>query len=125
MATIDVSELLSDPDFESSFEVIRSIETVGSDGRAVFTTTDFDACGVIQPASGRSLQLLPDSVRIEGAIQIWTQQTLHMNDGDHSADIIKWQHRHYIVSNIQDFSNYGEGYLQAVCTLHDLVGPKR
>jgi hypothetical protein len=123
MARIDVDGLLDDPDFQDEFTVVRSMETVGTDGLASFVSTTFIASGVIQPASGRSLLLLPDSARVQGAIEIWTKDSLHMNDGYYAADIVSWQNRSYIVSNSEDFTNFGAGYVHVICTLHKLTDP--
>ena len=125
MANINVDDVISDIDFEDEFNVIRSVETVGTDGLATFASTTFTACGVVQPASGRSLLLLPDSARVQGAIEIWTKEHLRMNDDYYAADVILWEDRSYIVSNVEDFFNYGKGYVRVTCTLHKLTNPTR
>jgi hypothetical protein len=123
MARIDVDELLLDPDFSDDFIVTRSVESVGTDGRPTFVPTLFTTTGVVQAASGRSLLLLPDGARIQGAIEIWTKERLRMNDGYYSADMVLWQGSNYVVSNVEDFLNYGSGYVRVTCTLHDVTGP--
>jgi hypothetical protein len=128
MARIDVDDIIEDPDFEDDdFEVIRSVETVGTDGRALFLVqAPFASAGVVQPAAGRSLMMLPEGARIQGSIDIWTKEPLRMNDGTYAADVICWHGRSYVVSNVEDFLNYGAGYVRATCTLHKLTeGPEK
>jgi hypothetical protein len=123
MALIDVDEILGDPDFEDSFTVTRNVETIGADGRAKFAAELFTTTGVVQPAGQRSLMMLPDGSRVQGAIDIWTQEQLRVNDGVNAADSIQWHHRTYVVSNVDDFTNYGQGYVRVTCTLQNLTGP--
>lgn len=121
MALIDVSELLVDPDFVDDFTVIRAVESVGDNGRATFSPSSSTAIGCVQPSAPSSLRLLPETTRVEGAIDIWTKTHLQVNDGKRAADTVIWNKRSYLVANTRDWSQYGEGYINATCILQDLV----
>jgi galactose-6-phosphate isomerase len=121
MATIDLSDIVDDVDFDMEFRVVQAIEIVGSNGRATFTNKTIKTHGSVQPATPRGLQLLPDSVRVEGALTIYTRYPLRINDGVRAADTVLWEGRRYVVSNVQPWSQWGRGFINATCTLHDLT----
>lgn len=125
MAEIDVSDLLTDPDFVDTFDVIRRKETVVPGGRPTFDTTIFkDVVGSVQPASGRMLRQLPDAARVEGAIEVYTTFELAEQTKTTTADGLIWAGQQYIVTRLDPWQNFGNGYTHAVCTLQRLVGPE-
>ncbi len=122
MATIDVSEVLSDPDFASEFDVLRSTETVDERGLAQFAPKTFRCVtGVVQAASGRTLRMLPDLANMDDVIEVYTRFKLQALSDHRAPDIIKWNGRDYLVTKINDWSNYGRGYVQAVCTMQQMA----
>jgi len=123
MAEIDVSEVLQDPDFLNSFTFIRSVETVDANGRPVFAQTLLSAIGVIQPASGRAMELTPDATRTSEMLEIWTQVGLQEATEETAADIVIWENKHFVPVRNDDFDNWGQGYRHVVLSRKDLLPP--
>ena len=121
MAQIDVSELMTDPDFTDNFTVVRSAETVTSGGVAIRTGTDFQVTGVVQPASGEDLVQLPELERANSAIVVYCGLRLMTAAAGQSPDVVVWNGQNWIVSHVDPFGNWGLGYVRCICTLQDVV----
>lgn len=119
--SLDVSDILSDPDFADTFTVIRRSQTVGDDGMADGAERAIRAVGVVQPASANGLKLLPEGARVDGAIQIHTAFHLSVATDTTFADEVVYNGRRYMVTATNDFSRFGAGYIQAVCELKNLL----
>ena len=123
MPTLDVTDILSDPDFATTFDVIRTSEVIDANGRADHIPVVTNAVvGVVLPSGGNLIRQ-PDGSRHTGAIEIYT--TFMLSDGSGSvdfapadgatvaADIVVWNGGQYTVVNSQDYSQFGAGYIQA------------
>ena len=122
MPFIDVTDVLTDPDFATTFSVIQAQETIGANGRAAYAqTTVPNVSGVVIPGKG-NLQRLPDGSRLSGTIDIYTQFSLSeggSGPATAAADIVVWRGRQYTVTASQDFSEFGAGFIVATA---DLLG---
>ena len=117
MALIDVTELLGDPDFTDAFTIVRTTAEVNGYGENVLTTEEVEAIGVVQPASPDTLARLPDSVRSQDAITVWYQGALKSSaGGDTYPDSVIWNGYTFVVYSTNPYSNYGAGYVEAICT---------
>ena len=122
---IDVTEILVDPDLTSPFSVISSTAVIGTDGRV--TITQQPACpeiGVVVPARS-SLLRAGDGSRLNASIDIYTQALLTNGSktddvNSQPPDIIVWNGRQYTVTVVQDFSDYGVGFVHAQADLLQL-----
>lgn len=121
MAEIDVSDIIEDPDFQDSFTIVRSVETVDQHGRSSLAPTSISAWGIVQPASGRTMELTPDAVRTNAMLEIWTQFGLQEASDTTQADIVLWESKQYMVTHIDPWDNWGQGYRHAVLTRRDLL----
>jgi hypothetical protein len=121
MATIDVSEVLQDPNFQDSFGVLRSVETVDSHGRGSQNSSRSIAIGVVQPASGRAMELTPEATRTSEMLEIWTQFGLQEATDATAADIVIWKSKQFVVVKVDDWDNWGEGYVHVVLSRKDLL----
>lgn len=103
------------------FQYIRRVELVSKHGRSELHSTVHKALGSIQPASGRTLRIMPHLVNIAGTIEIWTKAALQTTTERTQADLIIWQGSHYIIAEkLDDWQNFRGGYTHAVCTLYNL-----
>jgi hypothetical protein len=122
MAQVDVTELLDDADFIDWFNVTRSQQVIDRHGRAAAGTTSKPKIwGVVQPVSGRTMRRLPDSVIVDGAIEIWSRFRLEGPSDTTQADLITWKGKQYRVATVIDWTNYGQGFVHVVCELTDLL----
>lgn len=120
MPFLDVSDILSDPDFADTVTRYRSALTVNAygEGSTVETTTTLVA--VVTQGGGDVLDRTGDAEKIKGSITVHTTGDLTAGDGTTDADEIVWSGRRYIVDSVSDWSTYGNGYIAASCTLKPL-----
>jgi galactose-6-phosphate isomerase len=122
MPDLDVTEIIEDPDFATTFSVTTAVETVNSHGLAVqapVSTID-GVIGVVYPANDM-LQRTVDGSRLNSSICIVTKYFL--NDGRNSpntADLINWNGRDYTIRSVSDYSQYGQGFVQAIGDLYEM-----
>lgn len=118
MALIDVSELLTDPDFTSTVTLIRRASTVNTYGENVMTETQSTITAVVQGANAESLERVPEGARLSDLIDVYYKGQLTAESPSGYADIIVWQGKRYQVFEVvEDFMNYGAGFTKAVCKL--------
>lgn len=120
MPLLDLSELMTDPTFVEAFTVIRATKATGDNGRTKLTPQRIpNVIGGVQPAGSLDLQRLPEGSNLRGAVAVWTKYIL--TDGqlseDLTADQIEWNGHLYTVMSVEDFSQFGEGFVKAVCQL--------
>lgn len=129
MPDLDVTELLSDSDFSTTFSVTRTTESVGGTGRAANAQEVIpDISGIVVP-DRRNLIRLPDGSRQASSIEIYTTFQLTAGEGGVSsspgnaestgADIVTWKGRNYVVAAIEDWSEYGIGFVKVAA---DYIG---
>jgi hypothetical protein len=122
MATLDMSEILSDPDFAQPFTYYRRYENVDLKGRSQWLNKVMHGVGVIQPLSGQTLRQMPSLAAIDGVIEIWTATALQTLTKQNKPDILLFGGNHYLVTAVPgDWSHIG-GFFRFVGTLHDLEG---
>ncbi len=114
MPLLDVSDILSDPDFADEINITRTVVTV-EHGRAKKDQTTISAVGVVTSDKGDILDRLPDMRRVAGTILVHTPETLIASDGNRDADIIEWNGAQYTVTDVNDYSRYGAGFTCAKC----------
>lgn len=122
MPVLDVSDLLTDPDFMDHFVVVRSVTTTDPDtGRGYEAQTAEDAFGVVTSGSGMNLVRGSDAARGDGTITVHTtyQLTEGSREDGTDADIVQWRGRSWTVVKIDDYSRYGAGFVVATCSLYD------
>lgn len=122
MASLDVSFLLADPDFADTLTARRLAQTVGSNGRAVSTTTDTDFVGVAFPGAGNLLVRGPDGERVSADMTVVTMHPLSAGSAGNPADEVVWRGSRYTVKSVQDYSNWGAGFVLALCDLIPVSG---
>lgn len=123
MPGLDVSDVLLDPDFMSKgIDCKRTAVLLGDNGRSQTTITNSKFNGVVTSNDGFKLDRKPDGTVIKGAINIHTRFVLTEGDADHQADEITWQGREYIVSQTLPNTQYGRGFIKAICILKPISG---
>lgn len=118
MALIDVSELLTDPDFTNTVMLIRRASSVNSYGENVLTETSSSITAVVQGANTETLERVPEGARLSDLIDVYYKGALHAESPSGYADVIVWGGKRYQVFQvIEDFLNFGAGFTKAVCKL--------
>lgn len=121
MPLIDVTDVLSDPDFVDDFTVIRSTRTVDQHGHAIDLPGQFYTFGSIQPTNGNTLMLLPEAERVGSFITIYTMFPLISLSDTTAPDRIIWHNKTYQVKMLNDWTDYGQGWVRAICELINMT----
>lgn len=118
---IDVSEIMDDPDFATTFTIWRN-DGYFKDGRWINTTPCEvpNVTGIIQPASTEDqLSILPEGSRLGNMIVIWSSAEIRIDDADKTrSDIIDWKGDKYRVLRIKKrddngfFHAWAEGFIE-------------
>lgn len=122
MPLLDVSEVLLDPDFADELVCTRQTQTVGNDGLAVNATADTPFVGVVTASSGNNLVRTPDGSYIQGDLLVVTPYRLRSGAAGGDADLITWNSAQYTVTQVNDYSRYGSGFVWAVANIIPLSG---
>jgi len=111
MPLLDVSDILSDPDFADIFTVILADQTIDDHGVASEATWSSPQTGVVTAKSGINLNRTPEGQIVYGSITLHTQFTLV------EGNRICWNGSEYTVAGVDDYSRYGAGFICASCEL--------
>lgn len=96
-----------------AFTVIRNSYATDTTGRARVTGTErFDTWGIVT-SRGSPLVAEPDKQYSPNTIDIATQFRLRGPGGEFQPDIIYWRGDYYKVTNLQDYSMFGNGFVTA------------
>lgn len=122
--TIDVTELLSDPDFVTpDLVAISRAQAVNDAGRTENTEVRTTFSGVVFPGTGNMMLRTPDGERVTGDISIVTRHYLTDGIGQgRTADVVEYAGGRYIVKNTFDYSNWGRGFVMSVCDMLPVGG---
>jgi hypothetical protein len=107
---IDVSEIITDPDFCQEFTVYRS---TGSFIKGVWTESTpikIKMMGVVLVMNAKELNMVPEGDRIAGAMTFYsTEQIYTTRTGDEqgTSDKILWRGEYYKVFNVYPWIDYG------------------
>ena len=122
MALLDVTDVLFDPMLTDSFDVERRIETVDINGRStVAVTTLTGKIGVVTMANASELERLPEEQRMRRAISIVSAFNLRGVVAGYQPDVIVWRGDRFVVAAIDNYPQFGSGFVQVICSSLDLV----
>ncbi len=85
---IDVSELMTDGDFTKCFTVKRPAVTIAVDGSLSTSYTEFEVIGIVQPAKPSEILSMPEGLRIDDLISVWSLTPIHGSDGNKTGSDI-------------------------------------
>ena len=110
---IDVSELLTDPDFSSTATLIKRASTVNEFGEQVIVETPITIIAVVQSAGKETLTRIPAGARLSDIIDVYYKGTLEVQSTGGYADVIVWRGRRYQVQDTEQ----RDYYTKAICSL--------
>lgn len=114
MANIDVSELMSDPDFVDPLQIIYRTATVNHLGENVIEETVVETYGSIQPTSGKEYQRLPEGLRSANVRSFWVKGHIKMDGASNYPVLFLYQGERYAIKMVYDWSNFGASYSEGV-----------
>lgn len=125
MPYLDVSSLLVDPSIAGEpFTIVRRQQTIDSFGTLQVQTTRISAVGSIGPVSPDQLNRLADQQFQSKTLSIVTAARLYgqakaVDGTQYQPDLILWKGNYYIVQTLDDYTQFGAGMVQAICTSID------
>ena len=115
MANLDITELLTDPDFVDTVLLIHRTTVVDAFGQNVLHETFLSTIGSVQPATGKDLLRLPDALR-QASVSLFFLKGAIVTDGNGKyPDLIQFRCKRYQVQNVLDYSNWGPGWSEGTC----------
>lgn len=130
MALTDVNELLYDPDLVSELKLTRRTQVIDPvTGVGTVIPQDLGTIiGVVGPVGDNALSRLTDYQLQGKTMQVVTAIRLRGPSKDGAAvfqpDVVIWPIVNgdtYVVSDVKDYTAYGAGFVDAVCSTMDLV----
>jgi hypothetical protein len=115
MGQIDVSDLMSDPDLVDPITIVRRYTEVDSFGVNKLTERNFPSVGSVQPASGRTIQRLPEAMRVANVMSFYVQGMIISDGTCKYPDLIVFKGQRFAVQVVFDYSNWGAGYSEGTC----------
>ena len=125
--TIDVSDILCDPDFTTpgGITVKRTIQTVDDNGVAQSTFSYIKGItAVVEPNSTMDVIRTAEGVRLLGSIAVYAKFEFYDGGQDdagnqYAADIVLWNGKAWAVMADEDW-HFGQNYHKAICTILQL-----
>ncbi|HCM64783.1 MAG TPA: head-tail adaptor [Morganella sp. (in: Bacteria)] len=128
MPLLDVSDILSDPDFADTSLVCRrnkqdrDDDGFSSNSPGSHSGEDIRFSGVVTVDRSLEARRMEAGQTIGGAILIVTCFRLTQGNEDYDADVVTYQGRRYRVTFVDPYTAYGAGFVQAHCELVDFNG---
>ena len=126
MPFLDVTDLFFDPMIAGEkFNVVRRQESINPFGEGVLTLTTYENIkGQVAPYKPFNLNREAAYTTQEKTLQVITTFKLFGASKDqinrnYQPDLIFWKNDYYIVSELEDYSQYGAGFVSAICTAFD------
>ena len=115
MPSLDVNMVLLDPDLADTFDVRRSQEAVGANGRMSVVSESFpDQVGVVKWDAGRT-ERGPDGALTPSLLMVITPFSLRGASFGYQPDVVIWRGSEYTVMKSKPYRQFGEGFTIAEC----------
>lgn len=115
MANVDVTELLSDPDFVDPIKLVTRTSSINSFGENTIQEVTLDTIGSVQPASGKTIQRLPEALRVVNISSFWFKGKITTSEPGKYSSVLVFKGQRYQVQTVMDWSNFGEGWCEGTC----------
>lgn len=113
MARIEVSWVPMSAQFADRFDVIRRPEVISQFGRATTEQVVATAIGTIYPTGDNSLVRQTDYELGRKTLTCVTTYRLQIAAPGHQPDVVLYRGNEYIVTAVEDYSQYGAGFVVA------------
>jgi|KBSMisStandDraft_5_1062788.scaffolds.fasta_scaffold218774_4 hypothetical protein len=113
MASLDVSDIPLCDEFSDRFDVLRRPETLDHHGRSATSQVVASARGTIYPTGDNSLVRMADFEAGRKTLTIVTTYRLQQASPGHQPDLILYRGTEYVISRVEDYSQYGAGFIVA------------
>jgi hypothetical protein len=118
---IDVADILCDPDFTDALTLINRTSSVSGLGENVIKETPVCTFGSVQPASGKTIQRLPEALRVGNVSSFWLKGKITVSEPGKYTSVIAFQGRRYQIQMVFDYTNWGQGWCEGTCVAEKLT----
>ncbi len=103
---IDLSELITDPDFCQEFSIIR---TTGDYQNGIFVKeeTEIKVTGIAEPVTGKDLDIQIESDRANNVMTFYTEEELKVSPDGTLSDFILFKGKRYKLFQVSNYSDFG------------------
>lgn len=120
MPQLDVNIVMASPMFMDTFRVIRRASSVDDTGRTTSTDEVIDTTGIVQPTGNNTQERPKEYATGRKSCLVITAFRLREQTQNYLPDLVLWRGDTYLVETVEDYTNYGRGFVQASCTSEDL-----
>jgi hypothetical protein len=115
MSQIDVTELLTDPDFVDKVQLISRTTEINTKGENILSESCSQTVGCVQPISGKTLLRLPENFRVDNMMSFWIKGSIiAVRPGKYSS-VIVFRGRRFNVQHVFDWTQAGAGWCEGAC----------
>ncbi len=115
MPQLDVTELMTDPDFVDEMIQVSRQSRVDAYGVNHLTECKNETVGSVQPADGKLIERLPEAERVHNLMSFWMQGTIVASAPGKYTDILIFQGQRFQVKTVFDWSTWGAGWCEGLC----------
>lgn len=125
MPDIDVSHVLTNPRYAMEIQALRRFEDITDQGRVDPPAQEINPrpVGVIQPISEGGMVRGPDQQHIPRRIAVYSQFRFRAASDDYQPDQILWKGATYVVVSVDDWTDYGAGYVRVEASSDQATEP--
>jgi hypothetical protein len=117
MADIDVSDVLSNSDFVDPFKYIRNTQSVNAGVGTVTPSLPIDGFGCFYSKSGDMISRTAPGEYNDDTITVVTTTRLVSGESGATADLVMWNGSLWTVIHVNNYGQYGRGFVEATCEL--------
>jgi hypothetical protein len=115
VGNIDVSDILCDPDFVDNLLLIDRCSKQNNFGENILTESTIVTIGSVQPASGKTIQRLPEALRIGNVTSFWLKGKITVSAPGKYTSVIVFKGQRYQIQMVFDWTNWGAGWCEGTC----------
>lgn len=115
MGGIDVSDIVADPDFCDNLLLLDRVSKTDLHGENQITDCTIVTVGIVQPASGKTIQRLPEALQVQNVSSFWLKGKIMAAAPGKYTSVIVYKGLRYQIQMVFDWTNWGSGWCEGVC----------
>lgn len=104
---LDISFLLDDPDFVTTFQVIKTSGEWQDGEYVVLPTVPETVSGVVRATGKDDLEMLPEADRISGSITFWTRKPIDLDLTASPPPRLRYAGNTYKIMHLENWQDSG------------------
>jgi hypothetical protein len=115
MASLDVSEVITDPLFTSPVTLVRVKEASDAYGDPVWDDAEKIEVSAVVTADQKTISRLPEALQRTGAILVRVASAGVPPEFGAAYDAVLWRGKRFVVKDCADYTKWGSGFLRLTC----------